>query len=270
MRNGPALIVGAGHMGGALVRGCVAAGIRPLAVVEPNPSAQMRSLEKARKISLHKTLEDIGKSRTRVCVIALKPQILKSEAAKLKQVAQSGALMLSIAAGTRIAKLAKIWGRRARIMRAMPNTPGAVGKGITAIYAPVNVRPADRKLAASLLAALGEVIWVKRESLLDPVTAVSGSGPAYVFLMVEALAAAAEEQGFSRADAMKLARTTIIGSGALLDADPRNAAELRKAVTSPHGTTEAALNILMSDHGLPNLISRAIAAATKRAEELGA
>ncbi len=269
-RAGGILVIGAGHMGGALVKGCVAAKIRPLFVVEPHPSPPIRALARARKIRLHKTVDEIGNRRIRACAIALKPQVLKTEAPNLKPVARSGALMLSIAAGTRIATLAKAWGRGARIVRAMPNTPGAVGKGISAIFAPRNIGPADRRLAVMLLSALGQTIWVREESLLDPVTAVSGSGPAYVFLMVEALAAAAEQQGLPRADAMSLARATVIGSGALLDADPRDAAELRKAVTSPHGTTEAALDILMSPRGLPELIARAVSAATKRAKELGA
>ncbi len=263
------MIVGAGHMGGALVKGCAAAKIAALLVVEPNPSPPIRALARARKITLHRNIADVELTALRACVIALKPQVLKTEASRLAPVAQSGALMVSIAAGTRIATLRRAWGRGARIVRAMPNTPGAVGKGISAIYAPANVSAADRRLAQELLRALGPTIWVRRESLLDPVTAVSGSGPAYVFLMAEALAAAAEKQGLPPEEAMVLARATIIGSGALLEADPREPEALRKAVTSPHGTTEAALNILMAANGLPKLVDRAVAAATRRAAKLG-
>jgi pyrroline-5-carboxylate reductase len=151
----------------------------------------------------------------------------------------------------------------------MPNTPGAIGRGISALYAPANIKAADRTLAQNLLAALGDTLWVKRESLIDSVTAVSGSGPAYVFLLVEALAEAARAEGLSKSAADRLARTTITGAGALLDADQRAAAELRKDVTSPGGTTEAALCVLVASNGLKPLIGRAVRAARRRAEELG-
>ena len=147
----------------------------------------------------------------------------------------------------------------------MPNTPGAIGRGISALYAGRNAKPADRKFARKLLAALGETLWVDHEDLIDIVTVVSGSGPAYVFLLTEALAAAAEAEGMPRALAEKLARATIMGSGALLDADPREPAQLRRDVTSPHGTTEAALEILMAGNGLKPLLIRAVAAARARA-----
>ncbi len=177
--------------------------------------------------------------------------------------------MLSIAAGTNTATLRNAWGRRARIVRAMPNTPGAIGHGITALYAAKGTTAKDKVLAERLLAALGETVWVKREADIDAVTAVSGSGPAYVFLLAEALAAAAQAEGLSRSLAEKLARATVAGSGALLAADPAPAAELRRAVTSPGGTTEAALNILLAKNGLVPLLRKAVAAARKRAKELG-
>jgi pyrroline-5-carboxylate reductase len=201
-------------------------------------------------------------------VIALKPQVLKVEAPRLESIAQRGALMVSIAAGSSIGLMTKAWGRRAHIIRAMPNTPGAVGEGISALYAPKNVSAADRKFAQSLLAALGETVWVGRETDIDSVTAVSGSGPAYVFLLVEALAAAAVAQGLAKNIAMRLARQTIIGSGALLLSDPASAEELRRAVTSPKGTTQAALKVLMAKDGMARLIARAVNAARKRAKEL--
>ena len=257
-------------MGGALLNGWLKRKLGPVEVVEAVPSPNLRALARSRAIRLHKRIEDVAPHNVRVCVIALKPQILKTEAAKLKLVAQSGALMLSIAAGTRIATLGKAWGRGARILRAMPNTPGAIGKGITAIYSPPKTKSADLRLAQSLLAPLGGLIEVDREALIDTVTAVSGSGPAYVFLMVEALADAAEKEGIPRADAEKLARATIMGAGALLEADKRAPSELRRDVTSPHGTTEAALRVLMAKGGLPALILRAVSAARKRGAELGA
>jgi pyrroline-5-carboxylate reductase len=264
MARDPLLLIGAGRMGGALLKGWLAGGLGPVSLVETHPSPALR---KTRGVTLLKTMEDAPRN-VRACVIALKPQVLKVEAARLKPIAQSGALMVSIAAGSSIALMAKAWGKSARIVRAMPNTPGAVGEGISALYSPKNVSAGDRKLAQSLLAALGETVWVSRETDIDSVTAVSGSGPAYVFLLVEALAAAAIAQGLPKEVAMKLARQTIIGSGALLLSDPASAEELRRAVTSPKGTTEAALKVLMAKDGLLKLVGRAVTAARKRAKEL--
>ncbi|HEY2069569.1 MAG TPA: pyrroline-5-carboxylate reductase [Rhizomicrobium sp.] len=256
------LLVGAGHMGGALLKGWLDSGMSNVAVVEPQP------MRKRAGVTRFKTIEDAA-GRYDACVVALKPQVLKTEAARLKPVAESGALMISIAAGTTIKSLVKAWGRKARIVRAMPNLPGQIGKGISGLYAGPNVTAKDKKRAQSLLAALGETVWVSREGLIDSVTAVSGSGPAYVFLLVEALAAAGEKVGLPRADAMLLARATITGAGALLEADTRAASDLRIGVASPGGTTEAALKVLMAKDGLAKLMARAVAAANKRAKELG-
>jgi pyrroline-5-carboxylate reductase len=214
-------------------------------------------------------VSDVRFEKIRACVVALKPQILKTEAERLTKVAEAGAPMISIAAGTTIAFLARAWGRKSRIVRAMPNVPGAIGHGITGLFAAKSATAADRKLTQQLLSALGDTVWLKREALIDTVTAVSGSGPAYVFLMVEALAEAGMREGLPRADARRLARATLAGAGALLDRDPREPEELRRSVTSPHGTTEAALNVLMARDGLKPLIARAVSAARKRGSELG-
>lgn len=176
--------------------------------------------------------------------------------------------MVSIAAGTSIAALRRAWGRRASIVRAMPNLPGAVGRGISALYAPRGTRPAARKRAQSLLEGLGETVWVSREELIDVVTAVSGSGPAYMFLFVECLARSARAQGLPQEIADRLARATIVGAGALLDVDNRSPAALRREVTSPGGTTDAALQVLMRDKRLATLVADAVAAARSRASEL--
>ena len=202
------------------------------------------------------------------CVVALKPQKLRTEARGLASIAKSGALMLSIAAGTGIPMLRRAWGREARIVRAMPNTPGAIGRGISALYAPKNVSASARGHAQSLLAGLGETLWVKREELIDAVTAISGSGPAYVFLLVESLERAARAEGLPAESARRLARATISGSGALLDMDSRDAEALRRDVTSPGGTTEAALGVLMQGSTLAKLIARAVEAARTRALQL--
>jgi pyrroline-5-carboxylate reductase len=263
----PAIVlVGAGRMGTALLKGWLAGGITPVIVVEPKPSPEIRKLAKAGKIALAAAPSQVKAKKIAACVVAIKPQVLKGEAAALAGFAQGGALMLSIAAGVSIAGLAKSWGTRARIIRAMPNIPGAIGQGISGLYAAKGATAADRKLAVRLLSALGAVVWVDKENLIDSVTAVSGSGPAYLFLMAEALTEAGVAEGLPRPIAEKLARATVSGAGALLAADKSSAAALREAVTSLGGTTAAALAVLMPE--LPTLMKRAVAAARKRAEEL--
>lgn len=255
-------------MGSALLKGWLARGLPAIAVVEPNPSPVLRKLCRQKRVPLAATLKDTPRTKIAACVVAIKPQILRTEAAQLTAIADSGALMVSIAAGTSIATMRKAWGAKARIIRTMPNTPGAIGKGISSLYAAKGATAKDRVLAQSLLAALGDTIWVKHEALIDVTTAVSGSGPAYVFLMVEALAAAAEAEGMPPKEAAQLARATISGAGALLEADAREAAQLRKDVTSPGGTTEAALAVLMAKNGLSSLVARAVKAANRRAKQL--
>jgi len=255
-------------MGSALLKGWLAAGLEPIVAVEPVPTAELKKLAHAHGVRLVDNIESAVASPVRACVVALKPQVLKTEAVRLRPVADHGALMLSIAAGTSLARLRQAWGKSVQIIRAMPNTPGAIGRGITALYAPRSVGAAEKTLAQSLLAGLGEIVWVRSEDEIDAVTAVSGSGPAYVFLLAEALAAAGERLGLAPGIAAKLARATVAGSGALLDADARPAVELRRDVTSPGGTTEAALKVLMAQDGFEALLTRAVAAARKRAVEL--
>jgi pyrroline-5-carboxylate reductase len=260
------VLVGAGRMGGALLKGWLARGIGPVVVIEPKPSTELKSLAKKKAITLVAAPSQIGTRKVSACVVAVKPQVLKGEAAALANIPGAGALMISIAAGTSIAALSKAWGPKARIIRAMPNIPGAIGQGISGLYATKGITVADRKLAAKLLMALGEVVWVTKEALIDSVTAISGSGPAYLFLVAEALTEAGIAEGLPPAIAEKLARATVSGAGALLAADKSTAAALREAVTSPGGTTAAALAVLMPE--LPALMKRAVAAARKRAEEL--
>ncbi len=258
-------------MGSALLKGWLKTGVKSIAVVEPRPSAEIRKLARAKKIALFAAPSQVptqGKAKPSVCIVAIKPQILKGEAAALAGFAQS-ALMISIAAGTSVSALAKAWGKKARIIRAMPNTPGAIGHGITGLYAAKGVTAADRKKAVSLLSALGATEWVAKEKLIDSVTAVSGSGPAYLFLFAEALTEAGIAEGLPRAQAEKFARATVAGAGALLAADKSPASALREAVSSPGGTTHAALSVFMAADGLTPLVKRAVAAARKRAEELG-
>jgi pyrroline-5-carboxylate reductase len=255
-------------MGSALLKGWLARGVKSISVVEPKPSAQLKSLAKKKSISLFAAPSQV-RGKPSVCVVAIKPQVLKGEAATLAGFASKGALMISIAAGTSVVALTKAWGRKARIIRAMPNTPGAIGAGITGVFAAKGVTALDKKRTVSLLSALGETEWVAKEKLIDSVTAVSGSGPAYLFLMAEALTEAGVAEGLPRAQAEKFARATVVGAGALLAADKSSASALREAVTSPGGTTAAALAVLMADDGLRPLMKRAVRAAAKRAEELG-
>jgi len=258
-------------MGSALLKGWLSRGVKSIVVVEPKPSAEPRKLAKSGKIALVPAPSQVKRkppAKSSVCVVAIKPQVLKEEAPLLAGFAQSGALMLSIAAGTSVAAMSKAWGKKVRIIRAMPNTPGAVGAGITGLYAAKGVTAADRKRATALLSALGETVWVAKEALIDSVTAVSGSGPAYLFLMAEALTEAGVAEGLPRDQAEKFARATVSGAGALLKADKSPASALREAVTSPGGTTAAALYVLMAENGLTPLIKRAVQAARKRAEEL--
>jgi pyrroline-5-carboxylate reductase len=262
------VLIGAGRMGSALLSGWAQRKIGPVIAVEPSPSVTVKVLARRHHIALFARSDSIDSVRARACIVALKPQVLKDEAKLLRPIAESGALMISIAAGTNIAFLRKSWGNKARIVRAMPNTPGSIGRGITALFAAKGTRARDKTLAGELLSALGQTLWVKSEGDIDIVTAVSGSGPAYVFLLVEALADAAQAEGLTRALAEKLARATVTGSGALLDADPSPASQLRQNVTSPGGTTEAALKILLAKDGLSALMRRALKAAHRRAQQL--
>jgi pyrroline-5-carboxylate reductase len=200
-------------------------------------------------------------------VFAVKPQ---SAAAVVPHYARYAgqAVFLSIMAGITLAKVRGFLGERAVVVRAMSNTPAAVRQGITVACAGSGVTPGQRALCNSLLEAIGTVAWVEDEGLIDPVTAVSGSGPAYVFLLTELLERAAIEQGIPAGLARLMARQTVIGSGALLKGSPEDAAALRRAVTSPQGTTERALAVLMEEQAWPSLISRAVAAATERSREL--
>lgn len=262
------LLVGAGRMGGALLKGWLPRKRGSVIVIEPKPSAELRALAKKKTVTLVASPAQVPTKKISVCLVALKPQVLKSEAPALAPFAKAGALMISVAAGTHTKLLFKAWGKKARIVRAMPNTPGAIGHGISGLYAAPGATKGDRENAETLLSALGQTVWVAKEDLIDSVTALSGSGPAYLFLMAEAMTEAGIAEGLPRDQAEKLARATVAGAGALLAHDPAPASMLREAVTSPHGTTEAALKVLMAKNGLTPLMKRAIRAARKRAEAL--
>jgi pyrroline-5-carboxylate reductase len=263
------LLVGCGKMGGAMLGGWLAAGLKPAGtiVVEPAPLAEEAFA--ARGIAFLAAPDSIPAAfRPDAVVLAVKPQMMDAVIAGYARFADPATLILSIAAGKTIAYFKRHLGAGAAVLRAMPNTPAAIARGITVAAASPEVTPAQRGLADLLLSACGEVAWVEEEGLLDPVTALSGGGPAYVFLLIETLAEAGRKAGLPADLAMRLARVTVSGAGELARLSSEPAEELRRAVTSPKGTTLEALNILMAPDGIQPLFDRAIAAATRRSREL--
>ncbi|WP_371259473.1 pyrroline-5-carboxylate reductase [Bradyrhizobium sp. URHD0069] len=263
--KGTIVLAGAGKMGGAMLSGWLAQGLDPkhVAVIEPHSSDEISGLV-ARGIQLNPLPKEIGAVAT--LVIALKPQMFREAGPKLKSFAGSSTLVVSIMAGTTIASLQEVCG--GSVVRAMPNTPAAIGRGITVAVAAKNVSAEQRAVANALLRATGSVEWVDDETLMDAVTAVSGSGPAYIFLLAEELARAGVEAGLPQDLATRLARETVAGSGELLYRSELPSATLRQNVTSPGGTTAAALEVLMGPDGMQSLLTRAVAAATLRSKEL--
>ena len=264
--SGTLVLVGAGKMGSALLEGWLGLGLAAdrVAVIEPSPSPDISALAK-RGLSLNPDLRTLRDPA--VVVLAVKPQIAAEAIAPLRAIVGAGTLVVSIMAGRTLHFLATGLEQAGALVRAMPNTPAAIGRGIT-VAVPVRTSGAQRQLAENLLSATGAVEWIEDEALMDAVTAVSGSGPAYVFLLAEALAQAAVAAGLPAALAQKLARETVAGSGELLHRSPLDAAVLRENVTSPGGTTAAALEVLMGPNGLKNLMEKAVAAATARSRQL--
>lgn len=264
----PLVLVGAGKMGTALARGWLDAGLpaSALTMVDPEPAEPVVAFARETGAALVETVPDMA---ARVMVMAVKPQVFSSVAGMCRSAVDEGTIVLSIAAGISVAAMEAAFGT-GRVVRTMPNTPAQVGKGVAGLVAGSRLSPEDREIAGALLEAVGTAVWLADESQIDAVTAVSGSGPAYVFHLVEALAAAGEAQGLDAERAMALARQTVVGAAALMEAEPAAAAVLRQNVTSPGGTTAAALEVLMDEaSGLSPLIARAVHAARVRSEELG-
>ena len=260
-------LVGAGKMGGAMLEGWLALGLDPrnVVVIEPQPSPEMIALSQ-KGIALNPPAGAVSNIAT--MVLAVKPQVASEVMSSVAASAGPGTLVLSIMAGKTLGFLQAAM-PKAAIVRAMPNTPAAIGRGITVAVPNGAVTAEQKQRAHNLLAASGAVEWISDESLMDAVTAVSGSGPAYVFLLAEALARAGVAAGLPEGLAATLARETVAGAGELLHRSPLDAATLRKNVTSPAGTTAAALDVLMNDDGgLDPLMRDAVAAATKRSREL--
>ena len=257
------LLVGCGRMGSALLAGWEAEGLAESVIIDPAASgaASGRHLRVADVASVPSGI------RPAAVILAVKPQMADQAMAAIAPLI-GDAVVLSIMAGRTMAGLRSALPEAAGIVRAMPNTPAAIGRGISVAVAEAAVSPAQRDLCDRLLRAAGSVAWVEDEALLDPVTAVSGSGPAYVFLLAELLEAAGRAQGLPAALARQLARETVSGAGALLAASAEDAADLRRAVTSPGGTTQAALAVLMADDAWPRAMDDAVRAGTERSREL--
>ena len=263
---GHLVLVGAGKMGSALLDGWLRFGLDPkhVVVLEPQPSPQISQLT-SRGLQLNpeiRALADVA-----AIVVAVKPQTAAEAIPQLRPMVGASTVVVSIMAGRTLQFIAGALNARCALVRAMPNTPAAIGRGIT-VAVPRDVNPAQRDLAHRLLCATGTVEWTDDEALMDAVTAVSGSGPAYVFLLAEALAEAGVAAGLPPPLAAKLARETVAGSGELLHRSELDAAVLRQNVTSPGGTTAAALDVLMGKDGLAQLMRNAVAAATRRSREL--
>jgi pyrroline-5-carboxylate reductase len=266
-RAGTLLLVGCGQMGSAMLRGWLARDAAERYIVI-EPAGPHSSLADQSGIGWHRAAEELPDALVPDAVVfAVKPQIIDAVLPAYRRWARPRTLFLSIAAGTTIAGIARHLGE-ASIVRAMPNTPAAIGRAITVACPNRHVSEPHRRLCGTLLAAIGESTWVEDEALMDAVTAVSGSGPAYVFLLIETLAAAGEQQGLPADLALRLARETVSGAGELARSSSETPGRLRENVTSPGGTTRAALDVLMAENGLRALLDRAVAAATARSREL--
>ena len=267
--DGPLLLAGAGNMGGAMLAGWLQQGLSPadILIQDPAPPPRMAELLAKHKIAVAPVIDKPPRPPA-VLLMAVKPQVMEAVFPPLARLVGPDTVVLSIAAGRTIASFEKHLPKGTAVVRAMPNTPAAVGRGITGCAANGHVTAAQKVLCTDLLQAIGEVVWVDREALIDAVTAVSGSGPAYAFLLAETMAAAGVKAGLPAELSAKLARWTVAGAGELLHHSELDAGTLRKNVTSPGGTTAAALGVLMADDGLQPLMDKAVAAAAQRSREL--
>lgn len=257
------VMLGCGKMGSALLAGWLKAGLAPTSVWvnDPMPSDWVR----AQGVQVNAAVP----VAPAVALVAVKPQMMGAALPTLQAMGGGATLILSVAAGTPIATYEAVLGAATPIVRTMPNTPAAVGRGITALIGNAVATPAQMDLAEALMAAVGQTVRLENEGQMDAVTALSGSGPAYVFHLIEAMAAAGVAEGLSPAMALHLARATVAGAGALAEGSDEDPGQLRRNVTSPNGTTQAALEVLMdADHGFSALLARAVHAARVRSQEL--
>lgn len=269
--QGRLLLVGAGKMGGALLAGWLANGLSPSQVIvqDPSPAGETAAVIDRAGIEVRKEAQLLDPPPALI-VIAVKPQIMDEVLPSLAGSVGPNTLLVSVAAGRTLAGIEKHFPGGTAVIRTIPNTPAAVGRGITVCVANRHVTPAERRLCDQILGSVGTVGWVNDEDLIDVATAVSGSGPAYVFLLAETLAAAGVKAGLPADLARRLADATVAGAGELLHQSGEDPAKLRQNVTSPNGTTFAALSVLMGDGGMAPLLEKAVAAAARRSRELSA
>ncbi|MEP2715297.1 pyrroline-5-carboxylate reductase [Pseudophaeobacter sp.] len=257
------VLLGCGKMGSAMLVGWLQDGVSPASVwvLDPHPSEWLQGTGVHINVDLP--------AAPALVLVAVKPQMMGAALPKLQALGNGETLFVSVAAGTSIASFEEILGERTPIVRAMPNTPAAIGQGITAMIGNAQASAANLDMTEALLAAIGQTVRLESEAQMDAVTGVSGSGPAYVFHLIETLAAAGEAQGLPSDLAMQLAKATVAGAGALANTAAESPSQLRVNVTSPNGTTQAALEVLMQEEtGFPDLLKRAVAAATHRSKEL--
>ncbi|MCJ7871588.1 pyrroline-5-carboxylate reductase [Phaeobacter sp. J2-8] len=257
------VLLGCGKMGSAMLQGWLADGLPPTSVhvIDPFPSEWLQ----AQGVNINADLP----AAPAIALIAVKPQMMGDALPALRAMAGGETLFVSVAAGVTLASYEAVLGDSCPIIRAMPNTPAAVGRGITALIGNTRVTPDQMALAEALLQAVGQTVRLDSEDQMDAVTGVSGSGPAYVFHLIETLAAAGAAQGLPAELALKLARATVGGAGVLAEEADDSPTQLRVNVTSPNGTTQAALEVLMDEEtGFPALLKRAVKAATDRSKEL--
>jgi pyrroline-5-carboxylate reductase len=267
---GPLVLVGCGKMGGALLHGWLGRGLAATDafVIEPDSGIRERTRARDGVIALAEAKALPANLQPRALVFAVKPQAMAAVLPAYRTLVERGPVVLSIAAGTAVARFEAVFGERTPIVRAMPNTPAAIGEGVAALFANVHVTQAQRDLCSALMAAVGAVHWIADEAQMHAITAMSGGGPAYVFLLIETLAKAGMACGLPGDLARSLARATVAGSGALAASSEEPVEVLRQNVTSPGGTTQAALAVLMAEDGIQPLFDRAIAAGSRRSREL--
>jgi pyrroline-5-carboxylate reductase len=270
MPHNKVVLVGCGNMGFAMLKGWLDAGKLSAAqveVVEPSPELRQRAARLG--VTVHESAQGPSPSGDALVILAVKPQVIVKVAEDYRAFAEDGAVFLSIAAGTPVATLEAALGENTAIIRSMPNTPAAIGRGMIVLYANAHVSADTFRSVQDLLAANGMVETIDEEELMHAVTAVSGSGPAYLFHFIECLAAAGEKAGLPKETAAKLAMQTAYGAASLAERSDDTPTRLREQVTSPNGTTAAALDVLMGGGRMEKLVEEAVEAARKRSEELG-
>lgn len=265
--DGTVLVIGAGKMAMAMIKGWLAEGLPSKNIILYHAAPSARTIAVAAEYDLQ-LVNEVPSLEPRLIMLSVKPQMFGDIYPIVQKAAGANTVLLSVAAGI---SLSAIEGetKSTRVVRAMPNTPSQVGKGVTGLVASAGATEADRTLATDLMRASGEVVWLNDEQDMDALTVVSGSGPAYVFYLVEAMAAAGVAEGLSADQAMRLARQTVIGAAALMEQDPTDAATLRQNVTSKAGVTAAALEVMMGEQGIGDVVKKALKAARIRSQELG-